>query len=288
MKFMAKERTSQQILLLLQIATVSVFAGRAYQHLFWDAPFREFLWDPFWMQGFVQKILGMTWEQYVNHPSGDIWIQRLIFAEGIFYTICASVVIFIRWLPGKVRWLLYAGAASLVLLAIAYQKDLFYHVGQFFEYTLQFSSPIFLVFFLKGKSITSRLEFWMKVAVALTFACHGLYALGYYPRPGSFYTMTQHIFGFGESGITHFLNTAGTLDFVVSAGIFIPWRGARWLLLYAAAWGLATSLARIFGNFFWEFPLESLHQWTYEALFRLPHFLVPFALFLWLQNKPVK
>ena len=285
---MAKERTSQQILLLLQIATVSVFAGRAYQHLFWDAPLREFLWDPFWMQGFVQKILGMTWEQYVSNSAGDVWIQRLIFAEGIFYAICASVVIFIRWFPGKGWWLLYAGAANLVLLAFAYQKDLFYHVGQFFEYTLQFSSPVFLVFFLKKKSITSRLEFWMKVAVALTFACHGLYALGYYPRPGSYYVMTQHIFGFGESGMVHFLNTAGALDLVVSAGIFIPWRGARWLLVYAAAWGMATSLARIFGNFFWEFPLESLHQWTYEAVFRLPHFLVPLALFLWLQNQPVK
>ena len=32
--------------LLLQWATIGVFAGRAYQHLFWDAPYREVIWDP--------------------------------------------------------------------------------------------------------------------------------------------------------------------------------------------------------------------------------------------------
>jgi hypothetical protein len=285
---MVKKNTAEKILLLLQIATVSVFAGRAYQHLFWDAPFREFLWDPFWMRGFVEKILGMSWEQYVTHPAGDVWIQRMIFADGLFYTLCALTAAFIRRLPTRARWLLWAGAANLVLLALLYQKDHFYHVGQFFEYTLQFSSPVFLAIILKKKSITPRLAFWMKVAVTLTFTCHGLYALGYYPRPGSFYVMTHHIFGFDQTAMTHFLNSAGVLDLVVAAGIFMPWKGARWLLAYAAAWGLATSLARVFGNFFWEFPLESLHQWTCEAVLRLPHFLVPLALFLWWQNKVVK
>ncbi len=275
--------------MLVQIATVCVFAGRAYQHLFWDAPFREFLWDPFWMKSFVEKILGMSWEQYVTHPAGDVWIQRLIFAEGIFYTLCTAAAIFIRRLPTGAKWLLWVGSANLVILAFLYQKDHFYHVGQFFEYTLQFTSPVFLLLILKKKSITPGMVFWMKVALALTFTCHGLYALGYYPRPGTFYVMTHHIFGFGQTGMVHFLNLAGALDLLIAGGVFIPWRGARWLLAYAAVWGLLTSLARICGNFFWEFPLESLHQWTHEAVVRLPHFLIPLALFLWVKNsRPIK
>lgn len=273
---------------LLQAATVSVFAGRAYQHLFWEAPFREFLWDPFWMSGFVENILGMSWEEYATHPLGDVWVQRLIFADGIFYAICTLTALFIRRLPGMARVLMWAGAVNLVLLAFLYQKDHFYHVGQFFEYTLQFSSPVFLVIALKQNAISRRLVFWMKVAVALTFTCHGLYALGYYPRPGSFFVMIHHIFDLGQPGMIHFLNTAGVLDLLVAVSIFIPWNGGRWVLTYAAGWGLATSLARIFGNFYWEFPLESLHQWTYEAVSRLPHFLIPLALFWWLRNDDLK
>jgi hypothetical protein len=285
---MVKENAPGKILLLLQIATVCVFAGRAYQHLFWDAPFREFLWDPFWMQGFIEKFSGMTWREYVTNPAGDIWIQRFVFAEGIFYTLCALSAVFIRRLPGKVRWLLWVGAANLIMLALIYQKDHFYQVGQFFEYTLQFSSPIFLLILLKKKHVSRTLIFWMKVAVALTFTCHGLYAIGYYPRPGSFYVMTYNNFGFDKEGMKYFLNTAGTIDLLLAAGIFLPWRGVKWLLAYAAVWGLATTLARIFGNFYWDFPLESLHQWAFQAVFRMPHFLVPFALFLWMQNKAVK
>ena len=78
------------------------------------------------------------------------------------------------------------------------------------------------------------------------------------------------------------LQVAGVLDFVLAVLIFIPGKAARWALAYAVLWGLATSVARVWANVYWEFPLESLHQWLFESVMRLPHALIPLALWLWL------
>jgi hypothetical protein len=125
----------------------------------------------------------------------------------------------------------------------------------------------------------------MKVAVALTFACHALYALGYYPRPGYYTEMTMNILGLENSGAIQFLLAAGLLDFVVAVGIFMPAQWSKWILLYAVFWGFATAMARIVGNFYMDFPLDSLHQWAYQAVFRFPHFLVPLLLLLKIEKQ---
>jgi hypothetical protein len=269
-----------KVIILLQIATVCVFLGRAWQHLFFDAPFRELLWDPRWMQWFIEHFTPMSWQEYVTHPDGDVWIQRLIKAHGIFYVICALVAAFISQLPQQFRVLLWLGTFSLAFLGLLYLKEYFFHAGQFFEYCLQFGSPVFLCLAIDRNQISSKLVFWMKVATAATFLCHGLYAVGYYPRPGLFLSMTMKILGIQNEAAVVFLNVAGWLDFVVAIGIFLPIKTARAFLSYAAFWGLATSVARVWGNFYWQFPSESLYYWTHEMVMRLPHFLIPLALSL--------
>lgn len=264
---------------ILQISTVAVFAGRAYQHLFWDAPYREIFWDPFYTQWFIEQWTSMSWEEYVTHPLGDIWFQRFTHFQGVFYLLCAVVAVFINKLPSWCRWILVLGAIDLVFLALIYMKDKFYHFGQFFEYSLQFGSPLFLFYFIRKKQAGKGFIFMLKLAIALTFICHGLYAVGYYPRPVTFMTMTHNILGFDAEGIVLFLNTMGVLDFVFAIGLFIPLRKAVFVsLIYIVIWGALTSLARIVGNFYLDFPLESLHQWVFAAVYRFPHFLVPMAL----------
>ena len=265
---------------ILQIATACVFAGRAWQHLFWDAPYRELLWDQSLMQGLIETLTGWTWKEYVTNLAVDETIQKFTVVIGIFFGMCSLIAIFIKRLPHFFRFFLWLGTFRLFVLALLYTKDHFYHLGQFFEFALQIGSPVFLLVVLKTGKISDRLAFWMKIAIALTFSCHGLYALGYYPRPGYFFEMTMRILGISQLGAMHFLNVAGTVDFVVAAGIFLPSKWAKWFLLYAASWGLATSLARIFGNFYWDFPIASLHQWAHEAVYRLPHFFIPLILFL--------
>ncbi len=263
---------------MLELSTFCVFAGRAWQHIFWDAPYRELFWDAKWMQGMIESLTPFTWEEYVTHPMGDIWFQRAIMAIGVFYAICAISAFFVKKYP-MLKWLMWAGAASLVFLAFVYLKDHFFHVGQFFEYTLQFSSPIFLTAAVATRKVNKKQVFWMKIALALTFACHALYAIGYYPRPGYYTEMTMNILGIENSAAVRFLLVAGALDFVVAVGIFSPQKFSKWILLYAVFWGFATSVARIVGNFYWDFPLDSLNQWVYQAVFRFPHFFIPLLLF---------
>ncbi len=264
---------------LLQFAVFAVFVGRAWQHLFWDAPYRELFWDPFFMKWFIEGFTSLSWEDYVTHPRGDIWFQWLVIIQGLFYAVCGVLTLFVKKLPAWARIILLVGAANLVFLALLYLKDRFYHIGQFFEFSLQFGSPIFLYYLLKH-GVTSKLKIWIKIAIALTFICHGLYAVAYYPRPLTFMTMTQNILGLDGVGTAYFLKYAGVLDFLVAVGVFLPNKWSRPFLAYAVFWGFLTSIARIVGNFYWDFPMESLNQWVFEAVYRFPHFLLPLVLLI--------
>ena len=127
----------------------------------------------------------------------------------------------------------------------------------------------------------ARFLFWVKVAVAVTFTCHGLFAAGvFYQQPPHFIAMTMSILGVSEPVARTFLQFAGLMDFVVSIGIFLP-TTARYCLLYAVAWGFLTALARFAANVQWDALGLSLHQWLYPVVYRLPHAGLPLvALFL--------
>ncbi len=272
---------------LLQMATFCVFLGRAWQHLYWDAPFRALLWDETLMSGIIESFSSMNWEQYITSMEVNDAIQLSIKLTGIFYLVGAAIALFIKRLASFFRSMLVLGAIGLVILAMLYCKDRFFSIGQFFEYTLQFGSPLFLFFFTKNvaaeklKKTPSTYPFdlvlLMKIAIALTFTCHGLYAIGYYPIPVHFMEMTMNILGLGEENAKTFLLVAGILDFIISIGIFLPAFWARPFLIYAILWGLITSMARIWANFNWEWLDYVLLQWLHEAVIRFPHFLIPLA-----------
>ncbi len=259
---------------LLRLATFTVFAGRAWQHLFGDAPFRTLLWDQAILGTVVEALTGASWQQYVTSETMDNLIQGSIRGFGLLYLLCALVTLFIK--PNLEVWgrVLIAGVCSLLFLALLYCKEKFFHVGQFFEYSLQFGVPLlfYQVFFQKVD--TEKVVVYAKVLIALTFICHGLYAVGYYPRPGNFVDMTIDILAISEADAHHLLYWAGIIDLVLAIGIFLP-RIAPAFLLYAFVWGLMTAAARLVANFQTDFMMESFHQWTFEVVYRLPHALVP-------------
>ena len=115
---------------------------------------------------------------------------------------------------------------------------------------------------------------FLKIAIALTFTCHGLYAAGYYPRPGQFVDMTINILHTSEKNAILFLNIAGLLDFAISILIFIP-KFSRMALIYAVVWGGLTALARLVANFYWENLEHTFGFWFWEMLYRAPHALIP-------------
>ena len=262
--------------LLLRAACLSVFLGRAWQHWFWDAPWRALFWDEDLMQKLVTLFTQLSWQEYTTHPDTDGFIHLLVRGFGIFYLLCAVAAVIVNRQRKWAGYVLLTGGVALFLLALLYWKEQFFRGGQLIEYASQFGSPL-LLYGMVFRSL-SREQFLraLKVVVALTFLGHGLYALGFYPVPGHFVEMTMRILGTGETDARLFLRIAGGLDMVVAVGIFMP-RAAGWCLLYAAGWGFATALARPWAGFHPALPWASLHQSVFEAVYRLPHALLPFA-----------
>ncbi|MEO1628170.1 MAG: hypothetical protein AAFV25_23680 [Bacteroidota bacterium] len=279
----------QTVFQLLQLGTIAVFWGRAFQHLYWDAPFRALLWDEEWMSGPVQSLLGMDWQTYITHPDIDQSINQLIMGFGLLYLLCGLVALLLHRLPSFCSHFLLLGSLGLVFLSLLYCKEKFFSVGQFFEYSLQFTTPVFLWLLHRQQKLSPSLMRWMAWAIALTFTCHGLYAVNFYPRPGLFVGMIINILPVSEDTAIHFLNAAGALDFILSAALLLLPRH-RWspFLLYASLWGLLTALARVWAHFHFEFASEALLAWTHEMIFRFPHFLVPLALWYYLPAWPAQ
>lgn len=266
---------------LLQIATVSVFAARGWQHLYWDAPYRTLLWDERWMKGIVESVFGLSWSDYVSDLRADAAIDAFTRGMGCFYILCAICAIMLpRW-KRIASWALIAGSVGLFFLAFLYTKEKFFFAGEFLEYALQFSTPVFLVWLYRMGEPSVRFLNALKIAIALTFTAHGLYAVGFYPRPANFIEMTMKILYLSQQDAISFLKIVGTLDFVVSICIFLPWRKPVMIALtYAALWGLATALARTWAYFIPYFWANSLAQWLHETVMRLPHALVPLVVWV--------
>ncbi|MCB0634329.1 MAG: hypothetical protein R2824_17045 [Saprospiraceae bacterium] len=267
---------------LTQVAAIAVFMGRAWQHLRWDAPYRDLFWDENWMGGIVRFLGYPDWQAYVTDPSNDAAMQWLVKGMGWFYVLCTIAAVFIIKIGKPARWLVRIGGITLIFLAALYTKEKFFSIGQFFEYSLQWSTPFFLAAFVQQTTITKRQEIWLKIAVALTFICHGLYAIGYYPRPELFQTMVINILGVNNDQAWQFLNLAGLMDFIAAIALFIRWKKIYLIaLLYLTFWGFMTTIARPWAFVYWEFLGSGLAQWLHESLYRLPHVLMPFALLYW-------
>jgi hypothetical protein len=256
----------------LRFLTCCIFLGRAWQHWFWDIPMRELLWDEHLMTTPVKVLLGIDWETYISSMTVNAWMESMVSTVGFFYLGCSVAAIFVnknrKWL-GR---LLIIGAVGLFLLAGLYWVEKFMKIGQWIEYSLQITTPVFLYYtiFKPQKDLT----LWMKIAIALTFIGHGLYALGYYPVPAHFVQMMIDGFGINEASSMTFLKIVGIVDLIVAIGIFIPFL-EKPSLIYCVVWGTMTAFARIIAHFDFDVPLLSLHQWLYEVLFRLVHGGIP-------------
>ena len=260
---------------LLKVSVFLIFLGRAWQHLFWDAPYRTFFWDESLLKPVVENWLGINWTAYVTSPNTDNFIQVFIQCNGFLYLLAAICTLLITKFNKKLfRIPIFIGGISLVILSVLLTKEKFYHAAQFFEHSIQFGLPFVFLYTFRKNYKKSRMFFVLKVLIAVTFFSHGLYAFGAYPVPGKFVDMVINIFGCTESFAITFLYIAGILDFILAVLLFIP-KVDKYALIYAVVWGLLTACARLVANFYWEFPLQSLHQNVYQVIYRLPHGLIP-------------
>jgi hypothetical protein len=271
--------------IFLQILVFFLFLGRAWQGIFWDLPLRAFFWNQRLLEGWVEFFLGMDWQEYATDVEGvDRFINNLNFSLGVFWLICAVLALMIHLKQRWMSWILYLGSFTLLLLSALYWKEKFLAIGQFFEYSLQVGSPILLVYVCFNPNKNSlRFRHIVRLLISVAFVCHGLYAVGFYPQPGSWIQWSMQMFFIPSDAMaSNFLKIMGWLDFVAALLIWLPHKQTRNAALwYCILWGFMTALARVTSNFYWEFPLSSLHQWTYETLLRFVHGGIPLLLLIW-------
>lgn len=113
-------------------------------------------------------------------------------------------------------------------------------------------------------------EWTARVAIALTFAGHGVEALQHYP-PFADMLIIASQYTMSESLAMQLLTAIGAIDVTLAVLVLATrWRGVAW---YMAMWGLVTAAARIV-----------VLGWTagwYPAAIRASHFALPLALAVW-------
>lgn len=250
-----------RLILLLKILCFALFIGRAWQHLFFSTPLDTVLTER------------------------TDWLAPTL---GGIYLLLSVISLLITARQHILGYGLLLGSGLLFILSVFSFRNADYQLAQLLEHTGQFGSPVLLYLALFGKVDVARLLSLIKVAVAITFTCHGLYAAGvFYPQPPHFIAMTMNILGASEPAARTFLQFAGLMDLVVSVGIFMP-TTARYCLLYAIAWGFLTALARFAANVQWDALGLSLHQWVYPVIYRLPHAGLPLAALMLGAYRPVR
>lgn len=263
---------------LLRAVCSTLFLGRAWQCFRWKTPISNILLDP--------NGLGQSLEGLYGKPLNEIYSDKLAeglivgtdYTLGVIFTICAFISLIIKKDPKVLSWLLYLGVAGLVLIYFAMIYSRNFYVGLFFEHSIQLLSPILLILTVRGINL-KRVSLTMKVAVAITFACHGLFAIGYYPVPGYFVDLMIKGFGVTEPTAKTALVILGVLDFVFALLIFIP-KTAKPALIYGVIWGFLTALARVWTTFDSDFIDNWFSQYLYEFLVRTGHFVLPLILYL--------
>lgn len=275
------------IYLLIKISVFLIFIGRAYQCLFWSAPFRAFFWDESLLSPIVEGLFHISWNDYVTNLSVDKWIRRLIRLTGLLFLLAAYTSLLLNPKNKKrFKKVIFLGNLGLLFLSLLIFKDKNYDILQIFELSTQLALPTILLLHDHPSFNLRALNFCLKLIIAFTFLPHGLFALGIFYVPGHFIDMTINILGVSEDTAIQFLFVAGVLDILLSIMIFLP-RVSKYFLIYAIIWGLATAFARIMAGFDMDFFWSSIHQNLYKTIYRIPHGLVPLIVYL-INEKGIK
>ena len=155
---------------------------------------------------------------------------------------------------------------------------------QLIEHCLQITLPLLYLIFYNSYLITQKSLFTLLgIIVGLTFIGHGMYALGVHYVPENFLLMTSNSLHFTNENSKIFLFVIGILDLVFSILLFIP-KYSHFSIWYLIIWGLLTSLARIYYVLNLGITTEWLTINLPNTIYRLPHGLIPIAIYLLLSK----
>ncbi len=273
--------------MVLMITCALSLLGWALIHLFWEVPYRTFLWSEAWFSPIVEGVFGIPWREYATSSKAESATQSLIRAIGISLLL-ASLGAIAAWASGRSKRIHYAlPIASITLFAVALSnfKESGFQLAMLIEHTAQVSAPLLLFLAIRNKVSERKLLTFVKLAIVGTFVGHGLYAVGYYPVPGTFIDMVISILNVQETEARSFLMFAGCMDFALCFALLFP-SLERAALVYATVWGTATSLARPLSEISMGSPASDVLYWALECLSRAPHAGLPFVALMLIRRRP--
>lgn len=262
---------------VIRLGAFLCFAGWTWGHLYWEGPYGILLWQDSIYQ--LASKFGISWDEFVGSGADDGLVQKWLARIGWLYLACTFLTITV----GRRSWIqmvaLLGGGGLLVILSYAKYVAAQRQPPMFVEHGGQMLMPVLLVFAL-ALGVRHRVTVATAiVALVMTFAGHGSYALGIWPTPAAFYAMTCVILHVEYETARSLLYVAGVLDFLVCIGIFIP-PLRRSCALYATLWGVLTAIARPVAGMSWSLNYWGADQFLHEAVLRAPHVLIPLYLFL--------
>ncbi|MEQ9412162.1 MAG: hypothetical protein RIK87_30930 [Fuerstiella sp.] len=267
----------------LRLGAFLCFGGWTWVHFYWEGPYGVLLWHESTYE--LASRFGLTWEEFVGSGADDGLVQKWIGRVWWLYLGCTLLTMTVcrrSWLQ---KTALVFGSGLLMLLSYAAFVRSQNQLPMFVEHGGQMLSPIVLVLALSFGAAHRVTVITAIVAVIMTFAGHGCYALGIWPTPGNFYAMTTVIVGVEFPTAQTLLRIAGVLDFLVCIGICIPFV-RRASAVYATLWGFVTAIARPAAGMSWGLNYWGADQFVHEAVLRAPHFLIPLYLLLqWRQPR---
>lgn len=267
----------------LRLGAFLCFAGWSWVHYYWEAPYGVLVWNDTTYD--LARRFGVDWDEFVGTGASDGWVQTWLARVVWLYLICMVLTVTVH----RRSWFqmagLVVGTGMLAVLSYAKYASAQRQLPMFIEHGGQMLMPLLLVMSLSLGPRHRVTVITAVIAVVMTFAGHGSYALGIWPTPSNFYAMTSVILRVDYDVATAFLRTVGILDLIVCVGIFIPWT-RRACAAYAVAWGFLTAIARPVAGMSWSLYYWGADQYVHEAVLRSPHWIIPLYLFVLYRRSP--
>ncbi|MEO9591819.1 hypothetical protein [Rhodopirellula bahusiensis] len=263
------------LVLILRLAAFLCFVGWTWVHYYWEGPYGVLLWQDATYD--FAEWLGVSWDEFVGTGADDGWLQVWISRITWLYVGCTILTLTVRRQSKFQMIALLGGSGLLVVLSYAKYVGAQRQFPMFLEHGGQMLAPLLSVLALKLGARHRATMITAMVALIMTFAGHGCYAIGWWPTPPFFYGMISVSLGVEYETANTMLRTFGTLDFVVCLAIFVP-QLRVWAAGYAAIWGFLTAAARPVAGMSMSLNYWGADQFLHEAVLRAPHFLIPLYL----------
>lgn len=208
---------------------------------------------------------------------------------GIILIVSGILVFFTNKKTKNMAFLLLVPVSVVLLHSVCKYIDAGYVIEQLVEFATKIFLPLVLLKELRRPTEEKNAQRIMKLILALTFIGHGAFALGLHYVPGSFIQMTESILGLSIQQSYDFLFLIGVLDVIFAVLLFFNNKRLQQVtLIYLIVWGTLTSLARFVYPIVIEADLTHVGAGFAGMIYRMPHALLPFWLFLRLEREHVR